>query len=151
MENLNGDFGLDLKAVVHHVQTAKVFSIFFPSLRRALVVDMRHGPEEGPMVKVLPMARSPHERLRGLKRLRPNLPRATEIVAIPWPIYVENLVRSGVWDKLAARVAESGYEDAVRALGTSLEELRKLERHELASLIRGDQYETIWSREAPSA
>ncbi|MBI4306361.1 MAG: hypothetical protein HY678_08580 [Chloroflexi bacterium] len=147
---MNADYGLDLAAVMHHVQNAKIFSIFFPALRKALVVDMRQGAEEGPMIRVLPMARSPHERLRGLKRLRPHLPRATEIVAIPWPIYVENLVRSGVWDKMATRIADSGYEDAVRSLNSSLQELRRLERQELAALIRGDQYETIWSKDEPA-
>ena len=105
---MDGDFGVDLGAIVEHVETAETFSIFFPTLRRALVVDMRHGPEEGPLVRVLPMARSPQERLRSLRRLRPYLPRATQMVAIPWPTYVVNMVRSGVWSKLAARITESG-------------------------------------------
>jgi hypothetical protein len=143
---LSWEYGVDLGAIVGHVESSETFSIFFPSLRKALVVDMRHGPEEGPMVRVLPMARSPQERLRSLRRLRPHLPRATQMVAIPWPSYVANMVRSGVWDKLAVRVSESGSEDAVRALSHSLAELRQHESTELATLIRGDHYETIWSR-----
>jgi len=143
---LSHEYGVDLGAIVERVESSETFSIFFPSLRKALVVDMRHGPEEGPLVRVLPMARSPQDRLRSLRRLRPHLPRATQMVAIPWPSYVENMVRSGVWDKLAVRVSESGSEDAVRALANSLAELRQHEATELASLIRGDHYETIWSR-----
>ncbi|NQW18668.1 MAG: hypothetical protein HQ478_14425 [Chloroflexi bacterium] len=143
---MSWDYGVDLGAIVGHVESSETFSVFFPSLRKALVVDMRHGPEEGPMVRVLPMARSPQERLRSLRRLRPHLPRATQMVAIPWPSYVANIVRSGVWDKLAERISESGSEDAVRALAHSLAELRQHESSELATLIRGDHYETIWSR-----
>ncbi len=143
---MSHEYGVDLGAIVERVESSETFSIFFPSLRKALVVDMRHGPEEGPLVRVLPMARSPQDRLRSLRRLRPHLPRATQMVAIPWPSYVENMVRSGVWDKLAVRVSESGSEDAVRALANSLAELRQHEATELASLIRGDHYETIWSR-----
>lgn len=144
---MNWEFGVDLRTIVHHVETAQTFSIFFPSLRRALLVDMRHGPEEGPMVRVLPMARSPHDRLRSLRRLRPNLPRASEMVAIPWPTYVENLVRAGVWERVAQRIAESGSADASRAVANALAELRQHESKELASLIRGDNYETLWTRE----
>ena len=143
---MDGDFGVDLGAIVEHVETAETFSIFFPNLRRALVVDMRHGPEEGPLVRVLPMARSPQERLRSLRRLRPYLPRATQMVAIPWPTYVVNMVRSGVWSKLAERITESGSEDAVRALEQGLKELKRYESNELATLIKGEHHETIWSR-----
>ncbi len=144
---MNPDYGLDVDAVLRHVDSAPTFSIFFPMLRRSLIVDMRHGPEDGPLVKVLPMARSLHERLRSLKRIRPHLPRPTEMVAIPWPIYVENLVRSGVWDRLLQRVEAAGSQDAVRAAESALADLRMLESQELTALIRGGQYETIWTRE----
>ncbi len=138
---------VDLKAVVSHVQSASTFSIFFRMLRRSLVVDMRHGPEDGPLVRVLPMARSPHERLRSLRKMRPHLPRATEMVVIPWPSYVESLVRSGVWASIEKRVAESGSEQAARSLAGALAELRQQESSELTALIRGEHYETIWARE----
>ena len=144
---MNWEFGLDLESVAMHVEKATTFSIFFPTLRRSLVIDMRHGPEEGPLVRVLPVARSPHERIRSLRRMRPHLPRATEMVVIPWPTYVENLVRTGVWQKIAQRVTASGSREAARSLTNALAELRKYESQELGALIRGERYETIWSRE----
>ena len=147
---MDSEYGVDLGAIVEHVEAAETFSIFFPNLRRALVVDMRNGPEEGPLVRVLPMARSPQERLRSLRRLRPYLPRATQMVAIPWPTYVVNLVRSGVWAKLAVRISESGSEDAVRALEHGLKELKRHESNELTTLIKGEHYDTIWSRSEQS-
>ncbi len=144
---MDGNFGLDLNAVFQHIGKAQTFSIFFPTLRRALVVDMRHAPAEGPLVRVMPMARSASERLRTLKRMRPHLPRASEIVAIPWPAYVNNLVSSGVWEKILARIDESGSTDARHAIDNALDELRRIERHEIAALIRGEQYETIWAKQ----
>ena len=48
--------------------------------------------------------------------------------------------------RLLARLAESGSQDAVRAAERALAELRRIERRELAALIRGERYETIWAR-----
>jgi hypothetical protein len=144
---LDREFGLDIDAIVGHIDSAPTLSFFFPRLRRSLVLDMRQGPEDGPFIRVLPMARGLHERLRSLKRARPHLPKATEIVAIPWPIYVENLVRSGVWARVMKRIESTGSQDAVASAEAGLNELRALESQELTALIKGGQYETIWARE----
>ena len=143
---MDGNFRLDLNVVFHHIESAQTLSVFFPTLRRALVIDLRHGPQEGPLVRVMPLTRSAADRLRTLKRLRPHLPRATEIVAIPWSGYVGTMVSSGVWEKLVSRVTSTGGEEASKAMDVALEELRRIERHELAALIRGEQYETMWAR-----
>jgi len=144
---LDREFGLDIDAIVGHIDSAPTLSFFFPRLRRSLVVDMRQGPEDGPFIRVLPMARGLHERLRSIKRARPHLPKATEIVAIPWPIYVENMV-SGVWARVIQRIETTGSVDAVSAAEAALTELRALESQELTALIKGGQYETIWARES---
>ena len=145
---MDRDFGLDIDAIVGHIDNAPTLSFFFPRLRRSLVVDMRQGPEDGPFIRVLPMARGLHERLRSIKRARPHLPKATEIVAIPWPIYVENMVRSGVWARVIQRIETTGSTEAIAAAESALTELRALESQELTALIKGGQYETIWARES---
>ena len=145
---MDREFGLDIDAIVGHIDSAPTLSFFFPRLRRSLVVDMRQGPEDGPFIRVLPMAHGLHERLRSIKRARPHLPKATEIVAIPWPIYVENMVRSGVWARVIQRIETTGSVDAVSAAEAALTELRALESQELTALIKGGQYETIWARES---
>jgi len=145
---LDREFGLDIDAIVGHIDNAPTLSFFFPRLRRSLVVDMRQGPEDGPFIRVLPMARGLHERLRSIKRARPHLPKATEIVAIPWPIYVENMVRSGVWTRVIQRIEATGSTEAIAAAESALTELRALESQELTALIKGGQYETIWARES---
>ena len=100
---------------------------------------MRQGPEDGPFIRVLPMARGLHERLRSIKRARPHLPKATEIVAIPWPIYVENMVRSGVWARVIQRIETTGSTEAIAAAESALTELRALERQGLTALLKGGQ------------
>ena len=141
-----GSHGLDFGAVVHHVETAETMSFFFPMLRRSLVIDLRSSPGDGPLIRVMPVARSGGDRLRSLKRLRPHMPRPRNLVTIPWPVYADALVSAGVWDRLLARLAESGSQDALRAAAAALAELRQVERRELGALIRGEQYETIWAR-----
>ncbi len=145
---MDGNFGLDLDTVIHHVENAEVFSIFFPILRRALVVDLRGAPGQDPLVRVMPMARSAADRIRSLKRQRPQLPRPTEVIAIPWATYVENVVSSGVWDRLLQRLEAAGHKDAIRTAKACLGDLRRYERQEISALIRGDQYQTIWARKA---
>jgi len=143
---VDGSRGMDFRAVEHHVATAETMSFFFPVLRRSLVIDLRSSPKDGPLVRVMPAARSAGGRLRILKRLRPHMPRPRSLVTIPWPVYVETLVSSGIWDRLLARLADSGSQDALRAAAESLAELRQIEQRALGALIRGEQYETIWTR-----
>ena len=143
---VDGQFSLNLQAVLQHIGRAETFSIALPTVRRALVVDMRQQGDQGPFVKVMPMARSAAERLRTLKRLRPHLPRAAEILVVPWPSFVGGLVRSGVWDRLRERIEATGSQAATDALEKALEELRLAESQELGALLRGEQYEIVWSR-----
>ena len=135
-----------MEAVFQHIGKAETFSIAFPTLRKALVVDMRHSGDEGPFVRVMPMARSAADRLRTLKRMRPSLPRAAEILVIPWPSFVDGLVRAGIWEKIHERVASSNSRSSVDALDKTLEELRSIESQEIGDLLRGERYETIWAR-----
>ena len=139
--------GLDLGAIAHHVATAETMSFFFPVLRRSLVIDLRSSPKDGPLIRVMPVARSAGGRLRAVKRLRPHMPRPRNLVTIPWPVYVETLVSAGIWDRLLARLAEFGSREALRAAAEALAELRQIEQRELGALIRGEQYETIWTRQ----
>jgi hypothetical protein len=78
--------------------------------------------------------------------MRPDLPRPQDIIAIPWVGYVEAMKTSGLWEKVVARIEESGFPDAVAAAEVAFKELVRLERRELAQLIMGEQYETLWAR-----
>ena len=143
---MDGQYNLNLEVVFQHIERAETFSIALPTIKLALVVDMRTKGDEGPFIRVMPMTRSASERLRVLRRLRPKLARPSEILVVPWPSFVDGLVRAGVWERLQQRVATSGSETAIDQLSQALDELRAAESREIGALLRGEQYEVLWAR-----
>ena len=142
---MDGDFRLDLGEVAKNLETAEVVCIYFSLLRKTLLIDTRYDVEDEPHVKIVPMANSVEERFRSIKRLRPRFPRPESITVIPWPKYVDSIVRLGLWDKLVGRFVSLGQKGAIRACQRVLEELRNLERQELHSAIKGgEQYYNLW-------
>ncbi len=142
---MDDEFIFNLDEVMSNIDNAEVMSLFFPTFRKALVIDTRSDEHEGPMVRILPMAASPQERLRTVRRLRPTLPRLRTLTLIPWPRYVESLVGLGVWDRIVNRLRQAGHEDVVQLCDAVLLDLRKLERLELAAVVRGENYHTVWA------
>ena len=143
---MDGDFRINIDEVIRNVETAEVFSIFFPILRKSIVFDCRATLETPPMVKILPMVGSIEERLRSIRRLRGNFPALESMTVIPWPRRVESLVRLGIWDRIIQRLVDSGYKETVKACVKALEDLKRLEIEEMAAVIRGDNYHTLWPR-----
>jgi len=142
---MEGNFLFEIDEVLRNVQEAEVMSIFFPSFRKALIIDTRSNTDDGPMVRLMPMASSPQDRVRSIRKLRPGFPRLQNLTLIPWQRYVDSLVNLGVWEKIVKRIEESGDAKAIQACDAALTELRRLERQELVAAISGDNYQTIWS------
>ena len=142
---MDDDLTYDLDEVMKNLDTAEVMSLFFPSFRKAVVIDTRYNDNEGPMVRIMPMAASPQERLRSIRRLRPGFPRLQNLTLIPWPRYVDSLITLGIWERIVNRFLKSGHKEVADSCHSILEELRNLEKSELASVVRGENYHTIWS------
>ena len=142
---MESSFLFDMDDVFRSIVKAEAMSIFFPTLRKALVVDTRFSSTQGPFVRLLPMAGSPQERLRSIQRLRSGFTRLQNLTLIPWQRYVESLVTTGVWDKIEERINESGDISAIEACQTALLDLRRSERRQLQAVIAGEGYQTIWS------
>ena len=113
---MEGNFLFDIDQVIQNISEAEVMSVFFPTFRRALIVDTRANESVGPFVRLMPMARSPQDRMRSIRRLRPQFPRPTNLTLIPWQRYVDSLVESGVWDQIVDRVRQSGDESDGRLM-----------------------------------
>lgn len=143
---MDGDFRLDLDEVLRNIDVAEVISIYFPVLRKAMLIDTRFTVEDPPMVKVVPMAASIEERNRALRKLRPHFPKPKSITVVPWPKYVDSLVRLGVWQKIVERLVDSGHKETVRECKRVLEEMQLLEMKELSAVITGENYHTMWAR-----
>ena len=140
-------YGNGVDSVFKFVENAEVMAVFFPKFGQSIVIDVRPKEGEPPLVKVVPMARSIADRLRTIKRMRPALPRPQDILAVPWVGYVGALKTSGLWAKIVARIEATGYAEAVEESEKAFDELIRLERRELAQLIGGEQYETLWARQ----
>ncbi len=143
---MDSDFRIDLAEVKRNLETAEVASLYFPFLRKALLIDSRRSDLDGPMIKVVPMVATPEERFRSLKQLRPRFPRPESITIIPWPKYVSSLLRLGVWDHIASRFAEAGNPELMRQVKACLEELLTSEREEIGRAIRGENFQDLWRR-----
>ena len=123
-----------------------MISVYFPMLRKSLLVDIRTSFEETPIIRIVPMALSVEERSRSLKKMRPSLDRPQSITVLPWPKYINSLVDLGIWDMILNRLVDSGDSKLLKRSKLILEELYDLELKELATVISGDSYHTIWSR-----
>lgn len=145
-DKLEFGYGNGVDGVFKFIENAEVLAVFFPKFGQSVVIDVRPKEGEPPLVRVVPMARSIADRLRTIKRMRPALPRPQDIVAVPWVGYVEALKTSGLWAKVVGRLEGTGYPEAIEAAEKVFQELVRMERRELAQLIMGEQYETLWAR-----
>lgn len=141
---MDSDFRIDIGEVQRAIDVGDITALYFPLLRKTLLMDTRTTGVDGPMIKVVPMASSPEERFRDLVRMRPRLPKPESINIVPWPKYVASLVRLEVWDHIVRRFLEIGPPEIVKRCEECLEELKRLEREELRRAITGDNYETLW-------
>ncbi len=146
---MDSDFRVDVEEVCRAIDTGEIIALYFPLLRKTLLMDTRTTPLDGPMIKVVPMAASPEDRYRELVRMRPRLPKPESISIVPWPKFVESLTRTGVWDRIARRYAEIGPAEIVRKCVACLDELRAVEREEVRRAITGENFETLWDAAGP--
>jgi hypothetical protein len=127
-----------------NIDVADVIALYFPLLRKTLLMDMRTNDVDGPMIRVVPMANTPEERFQSLLKMRPRFGRPDSITIIPWPKYVHSISELGIWDRIVRRYAEIGSPQSVRDCDRCWAELAKLEAEEIRRAITGENYETIW-------
>ena len=141
---MDSDFQIDIGEVQRAIDVGEITALYFPLLRKTLLMDTRTTAVDGPMIKVVPMASSPEERFRELVRMRPRLPKPESINIVPWPKYVASLVRLKVWDHIVRRYLEIGPPSVVKKCEECLQELHTFEQDELRRAITGERYETLW-------
>jgi hypothetical protein len=141
---MDSDFRIDVNEVHRAIDLGEIIALYFPLLRKTLLMDTRTTTLDGPLIKVVPMATSPEERFRELVRLRPRFPKPESISIIPWPKYAASLVRLDVWDHIVRRFLELGPPDIVRQCDECLQQIYRAERKEIRRAITGREYETLW-------
>jgi hypothetical protein len=133
--------------MISAIDDADVISIFFPLLRRALVIDARTSPDHPPLITRMPQVTSVEERIEMIEAKRPELGKVRAILAVPWLRSVRELNERDIVQVLADRLARSGMspEHARPRLERALDRLWGIERLAFAGMIRGEGYQTIWS------
>jgi hypothetical protein len=140
------DYRLDLSEIMRVVETAEVVALYFPLVRKTLLIDGRTSDLDGPMVRVVPMVSTPDERLRSLRQLRPRFPRPDSITIIPWPKYIASLESLGIWERIVGRFINAAAPEGVRQCDAAYQELLALEREEVLHAIKGNDYKPLWDR-----
>jgi hypothetical protein len=143
---LDSDFLVDISEIKRNIETAEVIALYFPLLRKTLLIDTRYNTVDGPLAKVVPMASSVEERFKSLRKLRPNFTVPESITVMAWPKYVETMRRLGILDKIVERLERSGYTESIAACHKGFNDLLKLERQEVVRAIKGNNYKSLWER-----
>lgn len=141
---IDGGTDLDIEAAIQNIQEAEVVCVYFPAFNQTLLVDARTAPNVAPLMAVVPMVRTAADRIRSLRRLRPQLPRPDSITMIPWGRRVRSLVDCGLWEQLLVRV--EGADPADMSPEDCMVRLRGMELSEFRDAIIGRAYQSIWSR-----
>jgi phospholipid N-methyltransferase len=141
---MDNDFSIDIEEINRNLENAEVVTLFFPLLRKTLLLDLRYGDEYDPIVTIMPMVNSPAERMETIQKLRPNLAKPEKIVFIPWPKYASSLVRLGLYDSIKQRLTTIGRSKPLADLRSALKTLEQTEKDEIAAVIKGKGYRTLW-------
>ena len=138
----------DLATITTNIDEAEVVCLYFPVLRKTLLIYNRWSDHVGPMVRIVPMADDSAERLRSLRRLRPELPRPNSLTLIPWTRRIDSLTSLGLWEHIARRFDDHRDAAEYRAeAGRCLQRLYAMEQRELRCAITGERYHALWQRE----
>ncbi|HKP53363.1 MAG TPA: hypothetical protein VJ183_12025 [Chloroflexia bacterium] len=136
-----------LGEILSGIGEADVITIFFPLLRRALVVDTRHDLEAGPMVQVDRQARSMEERIASIEKMRPQFGRVRAILGIPWVHSVKRLQEEGIADCLFRRLLAANMSpyEAQATVDRAIDQLWRYEQMAFARMIQGTGFATLWT------
>ena len=136
-----------LNQVLSGISEAEIITIFFPLLRRALVIDTRNNEGAGHMVRVVPQVGSMEERINSIERMRPQFGKVRSILGIPWIKSVSSLSEQGVTDQLVQRLCDADMPQprAREVVNLRLKELGQVEHRAFVAMIRGEGYQTLWS------
>jgi hypothetical protein len=142
---MDNEYRIDYSEIMKTIRNAEVVLFRFVTVPQRLLIDFRTSAAEGPMLKLVPRAKDAEDRFRSLKALRPRFRLPPKISAVWWPRYINRLVDDGVWDAILKRVDAADAPPVTGDPQDLLDELRRLERAEMAHAIGGGEgYRTLW-------
>jgi hypothetical protein len=139
---------VDFDEVSKLIASADVFAIGFANFSERLLVDARTDDKEMPLIQVVEPAGSPQRRLRWLMRRRPSLGEPQAFSFVAWPHSPKLLIDSGMWHRIEHRVRADIDADMKLQCDLAIRELHDLEMEAVLAAIRGDNYATIFPKDA---
>ena len=129
-----------LRAVFEVFDPAGVIPFRFVTLPHRLLFDTRHNETEGPLLRLVPRAASPEERLKTIKQMRPHFRLPEKISSVWWPKHIHSLADFGAWDRILRRIGASGYPQIADRAADVFREMEFKERVEVYNAIIGARY-----------
>lgn len=137
--------GFDFSDALRVIDQADVVVVGFAWLSERLLIDGRRSGATGPFVRVVEPVRTPQERIRQLRELRPGFNDPDSFVFLPWGGRVESFVKLGLFDRIRRRC--SGDPAAEHDCDTALDQLLHLDHADLRqALLGGEKYHTLYER-----
>lgn len=141
---MDNAYHLDISEILKTVRNSEVVTFRFVTVAERLLIDNRHSDVDPPMLKLVPKAANAEERFKSLKALRPRFKLPNKISAIWWPRYIRSMEDAGVWEAIAARLADAGYPELRTDCEALVAELLRMERAEVGKAIAGEGYRSLW-------
>lgn len=137
--------GSDLDDKIRAIAEADVLVVGFDCLAERLLIDARRNDSVGPYVRVVQPVRSPQERLRQLRELRPGFNDPESFIFFPAVVRVRRFVDEGHFDRILERC--DGDPKAIDDCRKARDELLKLDIEDLRqAIVGGDRYHTKYER-----
>ena len=140
--------GFDMEEPRRAIAKAEVLVVQFGWLAERLLVDARTSESVGPYIRVVQPVRTPQERIRQLRELRPGFNDPETYIFFPWPGRVEAFVEAGLFARILDRCGDDT--PARTDCQAALEQLLALDREDLRQAIQGgEKYHTLYDRRSP--
>ncbi len=135
---------LDLDGARDAIARCDVLVLGFRHLAPRVLFDTREGTASRPLFRIVPPVNTPRERFAQLRRLRPDLREPQRFVFIQWPLGLESLVDSGLWERIVERCRAVEPERGPAECDGLMARLQQLDHKEEREAIAGESYRTLW-------
>ncbi len=137
--------GSDLEDKIRAIAEADVLVVGFDCLAERLLIDARRNERAGPYVRVVDPVRSPQDRLRQLRELRPSFNDPESFIFFPGVVRVRRFMEEGYFDRILERC--DGDAGAIEDCRKAREQLLTLDTEDLRqAVVGGDRYHTKYER-----
>lgn len=144
MRGENG-LGINLPEAREAIGHADVLVLGFAHIQPRVLFDLRSG-SGAPLIRLVPPVRTPQERFGQLRRLRPGVPDPERFIFVQWPLGLDSIEESGVWEAIIAHAERTVGERARTDCEGVMQRLRLLDRKETREAIGGESYRYLWPK-----